>query len=449
MHGKISFDYTQNNGIRLIGNAGAEFATSWTNASNTSIHVYQNPPSITGVALAQDLKEFSQIRDAARFDFTSNSQAPKVGEIVVIKRADSYCAIKIMRLKARSHGDTQNEVTIEYIVLPPGQRSFANISLPEMVDETFSKRVLLLGAGFSKNWGGFLAKEVGSFLMGQAAIQKRPELMRLLARDVSFEDALEKTRMGEFEEADEAAMQAGIINAFNEMDRVYQNPNGLVLNYTADDFITRFCPHNRGTGYIFSLNQDLLLERICGHYADKPRLSIPGIRWQSPTHIFPAAANQISLATPLNPNVDRSELLGNFNLIKLHGSINWREENNSTMVMGRRKAQAISNSPLLEWYHRIFERVLSAGNVKLMVIGYSWMDDHINDVITGAIQNHGLKIYSWDIRTLNEALANYSNREVILDNMCGAFLRPLAEVMPPNPQNPHTPARDRIIADFF
>ena len=49
-------------------------------------------------------------------------------------------------------------------------------------------RILLTGAGFSYNWGGMLASEVFSYVIGCDEIDD--ELRRLLWRDRNFEDVL-------------------------------------------------------------------------------------------------------------------------------------------------------------------------------------------------------------------------------------------------------------------
>jgi len=46
----------------------------------------------------------------------------------------------------------------------------------QVVDATFSKRVLLTAAGFSRNWGGLLASEVTGKILAHPAIQARPSL---------------------------------------------------------------------------------------------------------------------------------------------------------------------------------------------------------------------------------------------------------------------------------
>ena len=51
--GEAVFDYSGYNGRYVIGHEQLEFETMWTKASNTSIHVYNNPCSIHGIALAR------------------------------------------------------------------------------------------------------------------------------------------------------------------------------------------------------------------------------------------------------------------------------------------------------------------------------------------------------------------------------------------------------------
>jgi hypothetical protein len=126
------------------------------------------------------------------------------------------------------------------------------------------------------------------------------------------------------------------------MDANFRNPNPPVLNATANDFISRFCPGPVavGTGYVFSLNQDLLLERIYGTIVNRQKLVIPGVRWLDRTPGWPAGVAPIPEASPMDQaGLERIALVRNFNLIKLHGSINWRDGREAPgMVMGRRRS---------------------------------------------------------------------------------------------------------------
>ena len=287
--------------------------------------------------------------------------------------------------------------------------------------------------------------------MSHRAAQARPRLRELLLLEPSFEDALEKVRTGLFEAADAEALEIAIKAAFDTMDEGYKNPARPVLGATINDFISRFCPVvGIGTGYVFSLNQDLLLERIYGTMVDKQKLAIAGISWSEPPHPFPAGAWPIPLASPIDPAQNEPRLLRNFNHVKLHGSINWRAtDGTSAIVMGRRKPLTIARSPLIGWYHRVFGQVPCAGGVRLMVIGYGWGDEHVNDPIADAVVNHGLQVYSWDRAHPKEVLQGKHRGDEILRGVMGFAIRPMTEVMPPTPMNPGSADYNAIVRDFF
>jgi hypothetical protein len=97
----------------------------------------------------------------------------------------------------------------------------------------------------------------------------------------------------------------------------------------------------------------MLFERIYGTIVMRAQLTIPASSGSLRRHVF-----RPSIRSP--------------NLIKLHGSANWRvPDGSATMVMGDHKTATIAASPLLAWYIDIFETVLRVGDVHLMVIGYS------------------------------------------------------------------------------
>jgi hypothetical protein len=81
--------------------------------------------------------------------------------------------------------------------------------------------------------------------------------------------------------------------------------------------------------------------------------------------------------------------------------------------MGNEKTGAIRSFPALRSYHEEFAARLNEGNAKLMVIGYSFQDEHINAVIERASREHELGTY----------LVNPSGRGVLRDpKMAGAAI---------------------------
>jgi hypothetical protein len=65
------------------------------------------------------------------------------------------------------------------------------------------------------------------------------------------------------------------------------------------------------------------------------------------------------------------------------------------MILGGGKARAIERYPVLKWYAQVFAQCLSEPDARLMIIGYGFLDQHINDVLTQAIER-GLQIFVID-----------------------------------------------------
>ena len=454
IRGRVIFDYSNNNGVREIGRGCAWFETMWTRAGIDSIYTYNDPPSIDAIAIAIDVEKIQEIKDAARFNYSSRVRQPQRGQILLLRNLDRYyAALKILSVKSAGHNDGVDEVRFDYVILSDGGRDFSMVEAVPVTDEKFSKRVLLVGAGFAKNWGGMLASEVHKSLSSHPAVQERPAIRKLLREETSFEVALEEVRRGRFEDQDQAAFEEAIISAFEKMDSHYRNPNSPVLGASINDFIAKFCPGPVGTstGYVFSLNQDLLLERIYGTQVDRQPFTLPSVPWLERRPDGSASVLEIPDATISDlVDIDAPRLTNNFNLIKLHGSINWRSSHNlPSMVMGTRKTLMIGNVPLLAWYHEVFEKVLSDGAVRLLVIGYGWADEHINEAIAGAVKNHGLRVFSWNPTKPVDLLKDRPFGDAIEKGLMGYATQNLTEVMPPTPQNPGSPEYDRIVAAFF
>ena len=106
-------------------------------------------------------------------------------------------------------------------------------------------------------------------------------------------------------------------------------------------------------------------------------------------------------------------------IFKLHGSINWRDSDGSNLlVMGANKNTSMRGKDVLNWYLDSFRYYLSAPKTRFMVIGYSFMDDHINDEIIAA-QPKGLTTF----------LVDPAGRDALRDKrLTGAVIRPWREI---------------------
>ena len=108
---------------------------------------------------------------------------------------------------------------------------------------------------------------------------------------------------------------------------------------------------------------------------------IPGVKLLEPGHqlLDPNLAMRTPMAEPFRLEPSRQPYF------KLHGSSNWvREPGGRVIILGGNKAAGIAQEPLLRWYHEQFVARLQEDNCKLMVIGYSFGDRHINDAIMEA-----------------------------------------------------------------
>jgi len=63
------------------------------------------------------------------------------------------------------------------------------------------------------------------------------------------------------------------------------------------------------------------------------------------------------------------------------------------MVMGGAKPDAIERNSVLSKYHKYFGSLLNSGVAKVMVIGYGFADEHINNLLLRAGVEHGMQMH--------------------------------------------------------
>ena len=265
--------------------------------------------------------------------------------------------------------------------------------------------ILLTGAGFSRNWGGWLASEAFEYLLGCQEILGNQYLQDRLWRNLptgGFENALAEVQAN-FKKNPQSNtqnlldMQRAVTKMFNDMNRGYFDNNVFEFQHAIErmvkTFLTKF-------DAIFTLNQDLLLEH---YYINHDVSLISNNKW---------VGSELPGMQPIpNANVSNQDvwakskwmpdISGNFQLnsrfqpyFKLHGSSNWQEKSEQPMlIMGGNKIRDINLHPVLRWYYEQFEGRLSAPNTRLMIIGYGFRDEHINTVIMNAVNQYGLKMF--------------------------------------------------------
>jgi hypothetical protein len=124
--GIVTFDYSNNNGRYVLGAGDMAFETAWGGGNHSSIHVYNDPPSIRTVALALGVGKIEDILDASAYDTSSRVRTPKLGEVVVWQNtAGYYLATKVEKLQCRGLGGSVDEITFTYEIVHSKSSSFA------------------------------------------------------------------------------------------------------------------------------------------------------------------------------------------------------------------------------------------------------------------------------------------------------------------------------------
>lgn len=291
------------------------------------------------------------------------------------------------------------------------------------------KTVLLTGAGFTHNFGGFLAEGIWSLIFNHKLIDNKPNVKEKLRNQFDYERIYNDVINGDYTPDEKEAVKKVIREAYVRLDE--NTRETLRGNNRVNELIERFSGEMRGSGFFFTLNQDLYIERHFG--STKTKLSIPdldnriwGIRDRPFTddYYVRLTGNLDSPKEPLSAT--------KFHYIKLHGSLNWKKSDGTdALVIGTYKVFQIEQEPLLNWYFKIFKEELSKGERKLLSIGYGFGDEHINAIIIDSMKNHGLKLYVISpskAKEFKNELCSHQG-EPIWDRLSGYYPHMLTEVL--------------------
>src|SRR5262249_14595533 len=255
-----------------------------------------------------------------------------------------------------------------------------------------AKALLLTGAGFSKPFGGYLSSEMWAVIFRQPEIRNLPHIRKQMLEELNFETLYEEVQDSSTYTAEEkSAVTEAVLRSYQQMhedmgDRRQFGSFGA--NAVCQQFLSKFASADPGgRGFIFTLNQDLLVEAFGSLPIYMPGL--PAGRTLAQPVSLPGS-DAVSAEAAAFSFTKRSSLT----YIKLHGSFEWRGANESrAIVIGTNKGKMLSNEPLLKWYQEIFWQVLHEQQRSLLVIGYSFRDPHINEVILSAVRSRGLKLF--------------------------------------------------------
>lgn len=280
------------------------------------------------------------------------------------------------------------------------------------------KYVLLLGAGFSHNWGGWLASEAFEYLLGCPEIQGDQTLKNLMWKHQDtggFEGAITQVQHDHIlaATAETASrlqgIQAAVSRMFADMNKAFCGLKSHEWEFRTENYDKHY--ERRISTFlgkfdaIFSLNQDILIERryhgddraFTHHPKFSKGPSLPGMQHHSQPRELGRSGWAEDKWTPMAASGQNFTVEPDTQpFFKLHGSSNWLHSSGADLlIIGGNKLGAIKFNPVLSWYHEMFERYLHMPETRLMIIGYGFRDQHINEVIQKGVAT-GTKFFVVD-----------------------------------------------------
>lgn len=294
------------------------------------------------------------------------------------------------------------------------KNEYDNLNFTKDFEENLNNCIVLTGAGFSKGFGGLVANEIWSYLYNDPALSNNIR-KQLIQNPDKYEDSYHYLNS-----TDVTIYNDMIRTLFKLMDEnlLSKFKNDLRVLDKLFDFIHKKNKYN----FIFSLNQDLLVERYfmsknrndtplpkgepvhgnCKVMASEVELYFPYSNY-SLTKIIRSMYNRCfqditmysfdTLTKEIKFNRNTAPTLGGFNYIKLHGSYNWNHKDGTPIAAtGVEKGKYIENIEVLKSYLDLFKFVLKR-KTKILFIGYGYLDDHINELIEGSINDYGTELF--------------------------------------------------------
>lgn len=333
-----------------------------------------------------------------------------------------------------------------------------------------AKTILLTGAGFTHNFGGPLADGMWAIVFNHSKVQKQTRVKNLMLQDFDYESIYHKILKAESIEEffsdedtsadDKNAIRTAVFEAYKHLDNKLLNISSPCPNISkVNELIERFTSKRSEKSFFFTLNQDLFIERHFRPSANCKPFSYPGIK------MIPDRASSLKRKSPLEQNdfirlpdenaIETAKLAftssTDFHYIKLHGSYGWTSSDGSDMlVIGQDKVHRINNEPLLSWYLEIFKDSLRQDDVKLLTIGYSFRDEHVNKIIVDSVKNNHLKLYVLSPERPKEFIDRMSKSEIeglIVSNLSGYFQYNLLQIFPEDQSE--TEDYKKIVSSLF
>ena len=133
--GVAAIDYKSYNGRFAIGSGEWHFETKWGECGAEKVYLYNDPPSINGVALChKSVRSIAGVENARSLDFTSRYRKVPLGRVAVLRNTNGfYAAVRIAGINtdadlgssAPSLGLFESILVLEFGIRVDGSDSFA------------------------------------------------------------------------------------------------------------------------------------------------------------------------------------------------------------------------------------------------------------------------------------------------------------------------------------
>jgi hypothetical protein len=265
-------------------------------------------------------------------------------------------------------------------------------------DVEVQENILLAGAGFTRDFGGFLAEEMWTLIYNHPEVRACPKIASRMRNDFNYESVYHEILTGkEYGETERKAIQAAVSDAYMTLDEETRDSGEKSRPASlsgVQKMLSLFEGQQGRMGFFFTLNQDLFIERHCA--VELPWAGPPALKgaWE-----FKKSEHSVMLPNDEDLKIRKAKNplpRGGLCYVKLHGSMNWMDHNGrDIMVIGMGKDEQIGREPLLRLYSELFAMVLTKAK-RLLVIGYGFGDEHVNNTMALAMaecQNPGLELY--------------------------------------------------------
>ncbi len=259
----------------------------------------------------------------------------------------------------------------------------------------FKNTILLTGAGFTVNFGGFLGREMWSKIFNYPKLNQAGKIKLDLHDNYNsfdfekiYSDVLDNT--SKYPDGEKLIYKEAVVEAYKDMNDYITRPDAdkTISANQANvlEFLEPFLKRDGDKiGGFFTLNQDMFPEVKYNWVPFGPEVS-------------DVIRPNIIATLPDQNTIDEFE--GsiskdiNFCYAKLHGAVNWMDAGGSeAMIVGINKPELIDKQPLLKWYFHLFHDAINKVETNLLVIGYSFRDKHINERLYQAVVDHKLSLY--------------------------------------------------------